>query len=75
MDRELLRTKTDADLTVLDCQQIQNEEPLREVMEAAVKALKMGKSAGVWIWIFVQRPGQHFFSHVGVDNLRTYQLN
>ena len=40
---------TDGDPIVLDCPQIQDEEHhtiLREEVEAAVKALKMGKSAG-----------------------------
>ena len=42
--------ETDGDPIVLDCPQIPDEEHhpiLREEVEAAVKALKMGKSAGV----------------------------
>ena len=41
---------TDGDTIVLDCPQIPDEEHhpiLREEVDAAVKALKMGKSAGV----------------------------
>ena len=53
MDRVLLRPynyETDGDPIVLDCPQIPDEEHhpiLQEEVEAAVKALKMGKSAGV----------------------------
>ena len=53
MDRVLLRLynyKTDGDPIVLDCPQIPDEEHhpvLREKVEAAVKALKMGKSGDV----------------------------
>ena len=46
----LYNYKTDGEPTVLDCLQIPDEEHhpiLRDEMEAAVKALKMGKSAGV----------------------------
>ena len=42
--------ETDGDPIVLDCPQIPDEEHhsiLREEVEAAVKALKMGKSAGI----------------------------
>ena len=47
---DLYNYETDGDLIVLDCPQIPDEEHhpiLREEVEAAVKALKMGKSAGV----------------------------
>ena len=47
---DLYNYETDGDLIVLDCRQIPDEEYhpiLREGVEAAVKALKMGKSAGV----------------------------
>ena len=47
---DLYNHETDGDSTVLDCPQIPDEEHhpiLREEVEAAVKALKMGKSAGV----------------------------
>ena len=47
---DLYNYETDGDPTVLDCPQIPDEELhpiLREEVEAAVKALKMGKSAGV----------------------------
>ena len=47
---DLYNYETDGDPIVLDCPQIPDEEHhpiLREVGEAAVKALKMGKSAGV----------------------------
>ena len=47
---DLYNYETDGDPTVLDCPQIPDEEHhpiLREEVEAAVKALKMGKSAGV----------------------------
>ena len=47
---DLYNYETDGDPIVLDCQQIPDEEHhpiLREEVEAAVKALKMGKSAGV----------------------------
>ena len=53
MDRVLLRLynyETDGDPIVLDCPQIPDEEHhpvLREKVEAAVKALKMGKSGDV----------------------------
>ena len=46
----LCNFETDGDPIVLDCSQIPDEEHypiLREEVEAAVKALKMGKSAGV----------------------------
>ena len=46
---DLYNYETDGDPIVLDCQQIPDEEHqpiLREEVEAAVKALKMGKSAG-----------------------------
>ena len=46
----LYNYETDGDPIVLDCPQIPDEEHhpiLREEVEAAVKALKMGKSAGV----------------------------
>ena len=46
----LYNYETDGDLIVLDCRHIPDEEHhpiLREEVEAAVKALKMGKSAGV----------------------------
>ena len=42
--------ETDKDPTALDCPKIQGEEHppfLREEVEAAVKALKMGKSTGI----------------------------
>ena len=42
--------ETDGDSIILDCPQISDKEHhpmLREEVEAAVKALKMGKSAGV----------------------------
>ena len=47
---DLYNYETDGDPIVLDCPQIPDEEHypiLREEVEAAVKALKMGKSAGV----------------------------
>ena len=47
---DLYNYETDGDPIVLDCPQILDEEHhpiLREEVEAAVKALKMGKSAGV----------------------------
>ena len=47
---DLYNYETDGDPIVLDCPQISDEEHhpiLREEVEAAVKALKMGKSAGV----------------------------
>ena len=47
---DLYNYETDGDQIVLDCPQIPDEEHhpiLREELEAAVKALKMGKSAGV----------------------------
>ena len=47
---DLYNYETDGDQTVFDCPQIPDEEHhpiLREEVEAAVKALKMGKSAGV----------------------------
>ena len=47
---DLYSYETDGDPIVLDCPQISDEEHhpiLREEVEAAVKALKMGKSAGV----------------------------
>ena len=47
---DLYNYETDGDPIVLDCPQISYEEHhpiLREEVEAAVKALKMGKSAGV----------------------------
>ena len=47
---DLYNYETDGDPTVLDCPQIPDEEHhhiLREKVEAAVKSLKMGKSAGV----------------------------
>ena len=47
---DLYNYETDGDPIVLDCPQISNEEHhpiLREEVEAAVKVLKMGKSAGV----------------------------
>ena len=47
---DLYNYETDGDPVVLDCPQISDEEhhpSLREEVEAAVKALKMGKSAGV----------------------------
>ena len=47
---DLYNHETDGDPVVLDCPQIPDEEHhpiLREEVEAAVKALKMGKSAGV----------------------------
>ena len=53
MDRLLFRLynyEIDGDPIVLDCPHIQDEEHhpiLREEVEAAVKALKMGKSAGM----------------------------
>ena len=53
MDRVLLRPlqyETDGDTIVFACPQIPDEEHypiLRKEVEAAVKALKMGKSAGV----------------------------
>ena len=46
----LYNYETDGDPIVLDCPHIPDEEYhriLREEVEAAVKALKMGKSAGV----------------------------
>ena len=50
MARVLLNYETKGDPTVLDCPQIPDEEHhhiLREEVEVAVKALKMGKSVGV----------------------------
>ena len=47
---DIYNYKTDGDPIVLDCPQISDEEHnpiLREELEAAVKALKMRKSAGV----------------------------
>ena len=47
---DLYNYETDGDPIVLDCPQIAEEEHhpiLREEVEAAVKALKMGESAGV----------------------------
>ena len=47
---DLYNYETEWDPTILDCPQIPDEEHhpiLREEVEAAVKALKMGKSAGV----------------------------
>ena len=47
---DLWNYETDGDSTVLDCPQIPNEDHhpiLWEEVEAAVEALKMGKSAGV----------------------------
>ena len=47
---DLYNYVTDGDPTVLDCLQIQDDEHhpiLRREVEAAVKALKVGKSAGV----------------------------
>ena len=47
---DLYNYETDGDPTVLDCPQMPDEEhhpALREDVEAAVKALEMGKSAGV----------------------------
>ena len=47
---DLYNFETDGDPIVLDCPQIPDEEHhpiLREEVEAAVKALKMGKLAGV----------------------------
>ena len=47
---DLYNYETDGDPIVLDCPQIPDEEHhpiLREEVEAAVKAMKMGKSAGV----------------------------
>ena len=47
---DLYNYETDGDPIVLDCPQIPDEEHhpiLREEVEAAIKALKMGKSAGV----------------------------
>ena len=47
---DLYNYETDGDLTVLDYPQIPDEEHhpiLQEEVEAAVKALKMGRSAGV----------------------------
>ena len=47
---DLYNYETNGDPIVLDCPQIPDEEHhpiLREEVEAAVKALKMGKSAGV----------------------------
>ena len=47
---DLNNYETDGDPIVLDCPQTPDEEHhpiLREEMEAAVKALKMGKSTGV----------------------------
>ena len=47
---DIYNYETDGDPTVLDCQRIPDEEHhpiLREEVEAAVKALKMGKSSGV----------------------------
>ena len=49
---DLYYYETDGDPIVLDCPQIPDEEHhpiLWEAVEAAFKALKMGKSAGVWI--------------------------
>ena len=46
----LYNYETDGDPTVLDCPQIPDEDHhhiLQEEVEAAAKALKMGKSAGV----------------------------
>ena len=43
---DLYNCETDGDPIVLDCPQIPDEE--HQPMEAAVKALKMGKSAGVY---------------------------
>ena len=51
---DLYNYETDGDPIVLDCPQIPHEEHhpiLREEVEAAVKALKMGKSA----WITYQK--------------------
>ena len=47
---DLYNYETEGDQIVRDCPQIQDEEHhpiLRDDVEAAVKALKMGKSAGV----------------------------
>ena len=47
---DLYNYETDGDPKVLDCHQIPNEKhhpSIREEVEAAVKALKLGKSAGV----------------------------
>ena len=47
---DIYNYETDVDLIVLDCQQIPDEEhhpSLQEEVEAVVKALKMGKSAGM----------------------------
>ena len=47
---QLYKYKTDKGPMVLDCPQTPDEEPLpilREEMEAAIKAPKIGKSAGV----------------------------
>ena len=47
---DIYNNETEGDLIVLDCPQIPDEKHhriLREEVEAAVKAVKMGKSAGV----------------------------
>ena len=47
---DLCNYETEGDTIVFDCSQIPDEERhpiLREEVEAAVKALKMGKSGGV----------------------------